>query len=159
MKPQILKAFTTFPPLKVWLTTFASTALLLIVAFFALPGFSDLSAVPSPKTLLVVALVGFFTPALFEEVVFRYFLNWNQTGLSIGISTLLFVLWHPFEAMTFLPAAKPWFTDPGFLTFVGIFGLMSCYLRKLSNSLWPSIVSHWIVVFTWKALGGAQFLT
>lgn len=154
------KELSTLPHWKIWGITLLGTALLLGAAYLALPDFSDLTQIPPPKTLLIVALVGFITPAFFEEVVFRYFFNRNQRWqLSIPLSTLAFVLWHPLEAFTFLPAAKPWFCDPGFLIFVGIFGLFSCYLRRLSGSLWPSIISHWLIVITWKGLGGAQFLT
>ena len=159
MIDQLFREFRIFPAVRFWLVTFGGTFLLLAAAFLALPDFSDLSSVPSFRNILLVAFIGFFTPALFEELVFRFWLNRRQTAISIILSTVAFVLWHPLEAHLFLHEARDSFMDAGFLCFVGVFGLFSCFLRKWSGSLWPSVISHWIIVVTWKVLGGAQFLT
>ncbi|MEM6915673.1 MAG: CPBP family glutamic-type intramembrane protease [Verrucomicrobiota bacterium] len=136
-----------------------ATLLLAGVAWIFLPHFADLSKVPSPRQMAKIAFVAFFFPALFEELVFRGFLNSAQSPLSIALSTAAFILWHPLAAHLFLPEAKPYVTDPVFLVFVGIFGLLFCLLRKKTGSLWIPILSHWVLTLLWKGLGGAQFLT
>jgi predicted Abi (CAAX) family protease len=157
--PKIQRELNTFPGWKTWLLSFLGTALLLLAAYFALPGYSDPGNLPGTRNLLLAILISFFTPALFEELFFRVVINPTQGPISIGLSTAAFVAWHPIEAHLFLEEAIPWFTDPVFLLFVGIYGAFSAILRKTSGSLWPSILTHWTVVITWKGLGGAQFLT
>lgn len=156
---QLQKELSTFPGWKTWLISFLGTASLLLSAYFALPGYSDPGNLPGARNLLIIIVVSFFTPALFEELFFRFVLNPTQGPISIGLSTAAFVAWHPLEAHLFLEEAIPWFTNPVFLLFVGIYGSFSAVLRKTSGSLWPSILTHWVVVIGWKGLGGAQLLT
>lgn len=156
---ELKKELSTVPGWKSWFVSILGTGTLLVAAYLALPDYSDPANLPTLGNLLTVILVSFFAPALFEELFFRFVLNPSQGSVSIGLSTAAFVAWHPLEAYLFLEEAIPWFTDPIFLVFVGIYGLFSAYLRKTTGSLWPSILSHWVVVISWKGLGGAQFLT
>lgn len=78
-----------------------------------------------------------------EEVVFRGLLmpafNWRWAV----VSTTLYVLWHPIEAYTFLPAADPLFRQPVFLGLVTVGGtLWICLLENGFFVDWrtPSLV-------------------
>lgn len=155
----VISDFLTPPRIRDLSLAFLATLILAGVAWLFLPHFADLEKVPSPAEMLKIAIVAFFFPALFEELVFRGFLNPNQSRFSIFASTAAFVAWHPIAATLFLPAAKPFVTDPIFLVFVAIFGLLFCLMRKMTGSLWVPILSHWLLTVVWKGLGGAQFLT
>ncbi|MEM7601916.1 MAG: CPBP family glutamic-type intramembrane protease [Verrucomicrobiota bacterium] len=147
------------PSAKSWAISLALTATLASLAFLLLPGFSDLNQIPSLKQMVKIAAVAFVFPAFCEEFVFRGLLNRSQTWRSIVLSTILFVVWHPVGAYLFIPEALPYLTNPRFLVFVAAFGLLFCYLRKLSGSIWAPMGCHWLLTITWKGLGGAQFLT
>ncbi len=124
-----------------------------------MPDFMDLGNRPGLTTMLQVAAVGLIFPAFFEEVVFRGLLNSPKTRFSALLSTVLFVLWHPFEAWVLFPDAAEIFLDGRFLLFVALFGLWFCWIHRLGRSLWPPIVCHWLIVLVWKGLGGARFIT
>lgn len=129
------------------------------MAWLILPDFADLNNIPAPRQMLIIGLVAFFFPALFEEIVFRGFLNATQTELSITLSTILFVIWHPFAAAVFIPEAMPYMIDIRFLLFVTLFSIAFCLMRKWTGSLWTPVLCHWVLILIWKGLGGVQFLT
>jgi len=84
----------------------------------------DLSQIPAAVDMLRIAAVTFVVPALAEEVVFRGLVirrfDWRHGVASVT----LYVLWHPIEALFFLPAAHPVFFDPAFLLLVTLLGSM-----------------------------------
>lgn len=110
---------------------------------------------------LVAAAILFVVPALVEELVFRgVLLSWFATvsqrwgnWLSIG----LFVLWHPVQALTFGPPWSAIFLQPSFLFATFILGIVLTHIRIVSQSLWPVIVIHWLLVAVWKLLFGGPF--
>lgn len=155
----LLRDFRTWPGAKQWLYCLLTTVALLGLAWLFLPHFADLDNRPSLLQMVKVAAVAFLFPAFFEETVFRGLLNRTQTRLSITLSTALFVIWHPIAGHVFIPSALPYVTDLRFLAFTVVFGVAFCLMRRLTGSMWPPILCHWIVTVTWKALGGAQFLT
>lgn len=108
--------------------------------------------------LIKISVVAFFIPALTEEIVFRGLLLPKRSPIWIARSLLAYVLWHPLEAVTFLPASAPYFLELQFLWLVAILGLFctAAYIR--TGSLWASVLVHWLVVVAWKATGGARFL-
>lgn len=155
----LAKELVTFPGWRIWLGSLASTAVLLVLAWWIMPDFADLDARPGASELVIIALTALFFPAIVEEVVFRGLLNRSQSIRAQLLSTLVFVIWHPVGALFILPEARSVFFDPRFLIFTACFGLLFCQMRLISGSLLPPIVCHWLVVVTWKALGGAQFMT
>lgn len=151
----------TWPTSRQW--TWAATLAISILAAAGVVGFStglyqfhngDLAALPG-RMLLVL-----FIPALGEELFFRGLLMpgrdetdrpWKPLLLSSGIYTL----WHVFEALTFLPAAKATFLRPDFLIVCFILGLGCGMLRWRTGSLWPAVALHWALVVVWQTwLGG-----
>ncbi len=109
-----------------------------------------------PDAFLRLAAVALLIPALGEELVFRGILqprrlsaakDWTLSALSLAA----FVLWHPLQVWLGLPMAQPVFTDPAFLTLVGVLGGLCTILTHRSGSLWPAVGLHWIVVVIWKA--------
>jgi predicted Abi (CAAX) family protease len=109
----------------------------------------------------------FFLPALIEELGFRLLLiphpietaTSGVTSLySIG-SLILFIIYHPLNALTFFKLGNPTFMDWRFLTLAGLLGI-ACTIAYLSTgSIWTAVLIHWLVVVVWlKLLGGEQRL-
>jgi predicted Abi (CAAX) family protease len=116
---------------------------------------------PGDLTALPLTAIGvFFVPALSEELVFRGLLAPSRrVGRSpwpaIGLSTLIYVAWHPLEGLTFLPGASSLFTRPDFLAVTTLLGLACAEMRWRTGSLWPAVLLHWALVVIWKTwLGG-----
>jgi len=75
---------------------------------------------------------------------------------SIALSTVLYVAWHPLEALTFLPKATM-FLRPDFLACTAILGLGCALMRWRTSSLWPAVLLHGGFVVVWQTwLGGVR---
>jgi len=102
-------------------------------------------------------LILFIFPSFLEESFFRGLLIPVETvkkGRSAVIqytifSSLIFTLWHPFNAFLFNPGAKALFYDPFFLIIVFILGVFCSLSYIFSRSLWPAVIIHWVVVVVW----------
>ncbi len=113
-----------------------------------------------PSALPLTLLTVLFVPAIGEEAVFRGLMvpgsdEAARPVLAIGLSTLLYVLWHPLEGFTFLPGARDLFARPDFLLVTGLLGLACALTRWRTGSIWPAVLLHWVTVVVWKTwLGG-----
>lgn len=114
--------------------------------------------------ILNVAVVSFFLPALFEEILFRGPVAWMSYVGSrkllyvVAISFLLFILWHPLNGIFLMTQARDLFTDWRFLLMAGWLGLVATHLAIKTRSIWPPVIFHWLVVVGWKVfLGGPNF--
>jgi len=105
----------------------------------------------------------FVFPSFLEEAFFRGLLIPNdaiQHGIGrillyLFISTLLFVLWHPLNALTINPGAVSFFLNPSFLLITALLGLTCGISYILSHSLWIPVIIHWLTVLMWVFfLGG-----
>ncbi len=105
----------------------------------------------------------FIFPSFLEEAFFRGLLIPNsaiQHGIKrillyLVMSTVLFVLWHPLNALTINPTAVSFFLNPYFLLITTLLGLTCGISYILSRSLWIPIVIHWLTVVVWVIfLGG-----
>ena len=76
-----------------------------------------------------------------------------RSGRWIVASLILFVLWHPVEALTFLPGAHLFLTLP-FLACTLILGAACGWMRYATGSLWPAVAFHGVTVFLWQAAFG-----
>lgn len=114
--------------------------------------------------LLPVTL--FVFPALLEEAFFRGVLiprdvagrGRKAAWRHIVISTLLFVVWHPLNALTVNPTGRALFLDPAFLGITALLGLTCGYAYVVSRSLWQPIIIHWLTVLVWVTLLGGRNL-
>ncbi len=122
-------------------------------------GFAALTLEPNPQVWLQFAVLIFFVPALGEELLFRALLVpppeqpmslWRWAAV-VG----LFVAWHPLQAVTFGPPWAEMFLDPWFLPAVAALAIALVAQFRITGSIWPCVVSHWLVVLGWKlAFGG-----
>ncbi len=167
---RLIEALTTFPSGWGWLI---SVALLLVYALVALTfgwqrGFIKRSSVAVPRaTLLTVACGAILTPALLEEIVFRALLVPHPsesvlpqtTILWSGISLVLFIVYHPLNALTAYRNGNPTFMQPTFLILAALLGVACTLTYLLTSSLWPGVIFHWLVVVVWLLwLGGLERL-
>ena len=134
-------------------------ALPLMLVFAHVGGLIRFGEGPQASTAFALAASLFVAPALGEEILFRGLLvpRSGAKGGAILFSTLLFVLWHPLQAMTFGPPWAEAFLDPWFLAAVAVLGLALGRIYAASGSLWPCVAAHWLVVFGWKVSLGGPF--
>jgi predicted Abi (CAAX) family protease len=78
--------------------------------------------------------------------------------LAIGWSTLLFVAWHPLNALTINPSAPALFLDPAFLLISAALGITCGYSYVVSKSLWVPVLIHWATVVVWVFFLGGRNL-
>lgn len=131
--------------------------LMLLLGHFG--GLIHLTIPRDASTGLVLAATLFLVPSLGEELLFRGFvipLKSPNTGWQ-ALSVLLFVLWHPLQAITIGPPWAKAFVDPWFLSVVAVLGICLARIYAASRSLWPPIVIHWLVVVGWKLFLGGPF--
>jgi predicted Abi (CAAX) family protease len=167
---KLLNSLVTFPSLNNWVEIFY---LLIIYAAIVLPigfktKFLSWSFQRSIETVTKILLTSLFTPAILEELFFRVLLlpdprqetSTNTLYFSIAISLVLFVIYHPLNAITFFSAGRTTFFKPVFLLSAALLGLICTIAYLKSGSLWLAAFIHWIVVVIWLIfLGGYDRLT
>jgi predicted Abi (CAAX) family protease len=121
----------------------------------------------SSRLALLLPITLFVFPSLLEESFFRGILIPRDTGdhgrgkiiLAIFWSTLLFVLWHPLNALTINRTAAPIFLDPAFLLITAALGITCSYGYIVSKSIWVPVLIHWATVVVWVLfLGGRNLI-
>ncbi len=146
---------------------------LLILAFGAISwltgtavGLFEFQILTSKNVFLLVFML-FLFPVLLEEAFFRGILIPRDTlergGRSIAfytvLSSSLFVVWHPLNALTINHGAIEIFINPWFLVIVFLLGIVTSLSYISSKSIWVPILIHWITVFVWVVfLGGRNAL-
>lgn len=116
---------------------------------------------------LASIVMALFSPALTEELVFRVGLLPHPTErISLTVwclwalaSLLLFIVYHPLNAISCYRVGYPTFLQPVFLILTGLLGLGCTIAYALTGSLWVVVIIHWVVVIVWLfGLGGRQKL-
>lgn len=165
---KLINSLITLPTLTNWLEVFF---LLLIYTVIILPiglitKFLDYNWQKSPTIITKIVLTSLFTPAILEEIFFRVFLLPSPTEkisattyLWIVVSLIMFIIYHPLNALTFFPAGRKTFFEPVFLFSAGLLGLICAIAYQKSGSLWLAVFVHWLIVVAWLIfLGGYERL-
>jgi len=150
-------------PLKAWALVPVFALLAVSVGFGA--GLFQFGWLDSPITPLLPVIL-FVFPSLLEEAFFRGVLiprnslasGQAKAARSVAISTLLFVAWHPFNALAFNPTAIPLFLNPWFLIIAGAMGVTCGYAYVHSRSIWVPVIIHWAAVTVWVLFLGGRNL-
>ncbi len=118
---------------------------------------------PWPHKLLL-AIKLFFAPALAEEFIFRVLLipEPGRTGVTEPIwwffalvSLGVYVAYHLLNGKFFYKSAKPTFFHPTFLILCTLLGVTCTLVYRVTSSLWPITLIHWLAVLVWILfLGG-----
>ena len=75
------------------------------------------------------------------------------------LSALVFVAWHPLNAMTINPGAREIFLNPYFLFIAFLLGITCSISYIYSRSLWAPVFIHWFTVLIWILfLGGRNLI-
>lgn len=137
----------------------AAWSLPLILILAHLGGLARFQSPPDITTSLALAATLFVAPALGEELLFRGLLipRSGPRAAWAALSVLLFILWHPLQAVTIGPPWSAAFLDPWFLGAVAVLGVALARLYGATRSIWPGVILHWVVVFGWKAFFGGPF--
>ena len=157
---RIRVAVSTRPDRKGWFNVLLHLCWLVpaILLCGFLGGFLDFESSFDTSGLLALAGVAFFAPALGEELLFRAMLlpreEEGSATLASILSVVLFVLWHPFQALIFGVEAVPIFIDPWFLCAVAALGIALANIYRRTGSIWPCVLLHWFIVLAWKAFFG-----
>jgi predicted Abi (CAAX) family protease len=161
---RVRRSLTTWPTARGWRLAAMVGAVALVVELaiglwggFLRPTPGDWSVLPMALALAVLV------PSLGEEVVFRGLLTPGREEVgdpwrAVLPSTAVFVLWHVFEALTFMPQAAPVFLRADFLATTAVLGLACGWLRWRTGSLWPAVLLHWLEVAGWQIWFGGGML-
>jgi predicted Abi (CAAX) family protease len=141
-----------------WLVE-AAWSLPLAALLCAFGGLLDFGWTDEPGILLRLALVALVAPAFGEELLFRVLLlpppGQPVPPRRLALSVLLFVLWHPPQALLFGPHWAAVVLNPFFLAAVTLLGIALARLYARTGSIWPCVLLHWAAVVAWKAWFGA----
>lgn len=158
-----LKIFKRPSPTQ-WLETIVYTILLLLFIYQLIPCTNFIYYQPIQDMIIIPLLLLkiFFIPALLEEIIFRgsllTFLSNKKLSLySISIFifiNLLFILWHPINTLLFMPQATAIFTQVYFLLIVLVLSLILSFLALKTQSIWPGVFIHWLIVSIWQIWSG-----
>jgi predicted Abi (CAAX) family protease len=165
----IKRGFVTLPK--------GSDILFSAVAFFiymvvALPigfcsGFFTITVIKTNSWIMIALPVClFFVPSLFEEIVFRGFLLPHKERkvstirllFYAAFSIVVFIAWHPLNAMTINPSAYSVFTDPVFLCLATLMTIACTITYIKTGSLWIPVAIHWLTVLVWVFFLGGRNL-
>lgn len=158
---RVRAALTTIPRAKDWQRLLMELAWL--APMLAVLGWAGAFVHPVPidwPALLRLAAIAIIVPALAEELVFRAALlpapsaRPSLTRCALAVAT--FVVWHPLQVLWFGASWGATVLDPWFLAAVALLGVATTRLYLATASIWPPVFLHWLVVVTWKALGGAS---
>ncbi|MEH6757261.1 MAG: CPBP family glutamic-type intramembrane protease [Parasphingorhabdus sp.] len=160
---QTYAALKTWPDPQQWIAALRLAVPVLAVSVLVgiLAQWLVWSPVADVPALLMVAIFLFFVPALLAELVFRgVLLSWLiQLSPRWGawLSTILFVIYYPLQALILGPPWADIFLYPSFWFVTLMLGIILSHIRIKSQSLWPVVLIHWFAVLIWKSLLGGPF--
>jgi uncharacterized protein len=149
-------AVKTLPSRRQWLQCFALAAS--AMPLMALAGwqgaFVGFAPESDPGTWLRFAALLFLAPALGEELLFRGLFvpppTQPASATRLMVAVAAFVAWHPLQACTLGPPWAGLFLNPWFLLATAALGAALVAQYRLTGSLWPCVLTHWVVVLFWK---------
>lgn len=126
------------------------------LVFGLISGFLKWNPCRANRVIVRVVVTSLFAPAILEELAFRVlllpypsnYLSMSNLRWSI-FSLLLFVIYHPVNALTFFPQGKETFFEPVFLALAAILGITCTIAYDRSGSLWLPVLIHWLAVVLW----------
>lgn len=169
---RLIAAFSTFPTaadlLQLGLPLLGLAILILLIGFKS--GFLEVAVLQkSRREITKIVALSFIIPGLSEEIIFRVlFLPHPTENPSIetqllwgAISLAVFIIYHPFQGLTWNPAGREVFMQPSFLILAALLGTMCTIAYLVVGSIWFPAIVHWLAVVIWLVLlgGFAKFGT
>ncbi len=124
-------------------------AVVLVIGFYS--GFFQIEILRANIWVMMALPVSlFFVPSLLEEMFFRGFLlphkerkvSARHLLFYAAFSIVIFVAWHPVNAMTINPTAYALFTHPIFLCLAALMAIACTITYLKTGSLWVPIAIH-----------------
>lgn len=163
----LTQALTFVPHKGFQATGVASMAFAVFALFFGLQsGLFQFSTLKYDGAWYLPVTMIFF-PSLPEELFFRGVLIPRKVfdsgiisrTVTVLVSTILFTIWHPFNAWLFNPSAQVYFYDLRFLCIVAALGVVCSVAYIATKSIWPPVVIHWLTIICWVfAFGGRNMI-
>ncbi len=155
----------TIPDAETWLHT---AVLLLLFTIIALPigfrsGFLQIEVLrASWIKITAIILTALLTPAITEELFFRVLLlPRNAENIPVAqlwlwgcTSLVLFIAYHPLNAISFFSRGRKTFFNLVFLVLAALLGIVCSLAYIQSGSLWTPVALHWLAVVVWLLLLG-----
>ncbi|MEM9904258.1 MAG: CPBP family glutamic-type intramembrane protease [Cyanobacteria bacterium P01_D01_bin.44] len=164
LQTRLWPALSTLPNTSDW---FVAGLLLTAFALVGLPfgfwtGFFRVALIKDWKIVIPTVLVALPYPGIFEEVLFRVLLiprpdtvSPERLWLWAIASLIIFIVFHPLNALLLMTDRRETFYNPIFLTLAGLLGVVCTLSYLQSGSLWPPVILHWLMVIIWLlGLGG-----
>jgi membrane protease YdiL (CAAX protease family) len=150
--------FTTVPAPAAWVRLGIGLLLLLLMCLLLhLIGVARWQ--PDFAFLLGFGAIAGLGTSIGEETLFRGVLlpqpADGRSGLAPAVLTsLAFMLWHPFQTMFYDPLWEPYAWRWWLLGGTFLLGFACARLTQSTRSLWPAILLHLLVALGWKSLYG-----
>ncbi|MGM3308084.1 CPBP family glutamic-type intramembrane protease [Anabaena sp. WFMT] len=163
LKKRLHLAFTTsinadqlkriLPPL------FGLIALLLIIGFKT--DFLKIRLISKTWIEIIkITIISLIVPSLSEEIFFRVlFLPHPSENPSTKsqiiwglVSVILFIIYHPFQGMTWNHSGQDVFINPIFLSLASLLGVVCTITYLKTGSILLSVIIHWLAVVIWLVM-------
>lgn len=167
LKKNLLSGYKTSPVKKIRLSLSLTFLFVLIAFFVGNNGNLFQIEIINSRLIYILPISLFIFPSFLEESFFRGILiptNTKEKGpktvlVFTLVSSTLFTLWHPFNALTINSSAREIFLNPYFLIIVFCLGIICSLTYIYSKSLWTPIVIHWATTVIWVIfLGGRNLI-
>lgn len=158
-------AFSTFPTaahlLQLGLPLLGLAILILLIGFKS--GFLEVDVLQKSRgEITKIVALSFIIPGLSEEIIFRVLFLPHPTENPLietqllwgAISLAVFIIYHPFQALTWNHAGREVFTEPSFLILAALLGAMCTIAYLVVGSIWFPVLIHWLAVVVWLVLLG-----
>lgn len=117
--------------------------------------------IPLSQTIKITLITLFF-PALSEEIIFRVLILPRQDESVSSLaslfwmvaSVLVFVTYHPVNAVLFMKKAKSTFNSITFLASAAALGLTCSGIYLKTGCIYTTAAAHWLCVVGWLLLFG-----
>lgn len=133
------------------------TYIIFTLTFGLMTGFLRWDVCRSTRTIIKTVAIALIAPAILEEIFFRvWLLPYPHDNISTNsyiawavFSLLLFIIYHPLNALTFYPQGRKTFFNPVFLSLAASLGIICTITYWQTGSLWLPALIHWLAVVIW----------
>jgi predicted Abi (CAAX) family protease len=163
LKRRLLFSFTTLFNVeqlkRIFLPLLGLIALLLIIGFNT--GFLKVRIISKTWVEIIkITMTSLIFPSLSEEIFFRVlFLPHPSENPSKKsqifwgfISVIIFIIYHPFQGMTWNSSGYNVFINPIFLSLAGLLGVVFTIAYLETGSILLPVIIHWLAVVIWLVM-------
>ncbi|MBE9043679.1 CPBP family intramembrane metalloprotease [Pleurocapsales cyanobacterium LEGE 10410] len=142
-----------------WIILSISICIYLVftLTFGLMTGFLHWDVCQEKRTIVKTIATTLIAPAFLEETFFRaLLLPYPSDKIALDsyiawatFSLLLFIIYHPLNALTFFSQGRATFFNPVFLGLATSLGIICTTAYWQTGSLWLPVIIHWLTVVIW----------